>query len=86
MHLIAIGSAASLLAGGATGLGALLVFFLPRVSDRLLDASLGFAAGVMLTATSFSLLVPALAAGGVWKTVIGIIVGTVYYNISHFAH
>jgi len=41
---------------------------------------------VMLTATSFSLLVPALAAGGVWKTVIGIIVGTVYYNISHFAH
>ena len=78
MNLIVLGSVASLLAGLATGVGALLVFFIREVSDRLLDASLGFAAGVMLAATSFSLLVPAIEIGGIWKTVIGIILGTVF--------
>ncbi|KPJ56186.1 MAG: protein gufA, partial [Deltaproteobacteria bacterium DG_8] len=48
MSLIALGSLASLLAGLATGVGALLIFLVRRVSDRFLDASLGFAAGVML--------------------------------------
>ena len=78
MNLIVIGSVASLLAGLATGVGALLVFLVRRVSDRFLDASLGFAAGVMLAATSFSLLVPAIEIGGIWKTVIGIVLGTVF--------
>ena len=78
MSLIALGSLASLLAGLATGVGALLIFLVRRVSDRFLDASLGFAAGVMLAATSFSLLVPAIEIGGIWKTVIGIILGTVF--------
>lgn len=78
MNLIVLGSVASLLAGLATGVGALLVFFIREVSDRFLDASLGFAAGVMLAATSFSLLVPAIEIGGIWKTVIGIILGTVF--------
>lgn len=78
MDLILIGSLASLIAGLATGLGALLVFFVRRVSDRFLDASLGFAAGVMLAATCFSLLVPAIDIGGIWKTVIGLIIGTVF--------
>ncbi|MBW1953396.1 MAG: ZIP family metal transporter, partial [Deltaproteobacteria bacterium] len=64
---------ASLLAGLATGVGALLVFFVRQVSDRFLDAALGFAAGVMLAATSFSLIVPAIAIGGIWKTVVGIV-------------
>ena len=78
MNLIVVGSVASLLAGLATGVGALLVFIVRRVSDRFLDASLGFAAGVMLAATSFSLLVPAIEIGGIWKAVIGIILGTVF--------
>ena len=78
MSLIATGSLVSLLAGLATGLGALLIFISPRVSDRFLDASLGFAAGVMLAATSFSLLVPAIEIGGIWKTVVGISLGTVF--------
>ncbi|MDD3580824.1 MAG: hypothetical protein PHW74_07375 [Desulfobacca sp.] len=50
MDLILIGSLASLLAGLATGAGALLVFVVRQVSDRFLDAALGFAAGVMLAA------------------------------------
>lgn len=77
MNLIIIGGLASLLAGLATGVGALLVFLVRRVSDRFLDASLGFAAGVMLAATSFSLLVPAIE-GGIGQTVIGTILGTIF--------
>ncbi len=36
-------------AGLATGLGGLIVLFLPKISKRSLGASMGFAAGVMLT-------------------------------------
>jgi len=78
MNMILIGSLASLLAGLATGIGAILVFFIPKPSDKFLDASLGFAAGVMLAASSFSLIVPAIEIGGIWKTVIGIVLGTVF--------
>ena len=78
MNLIFVGSLASLCAGLATAVGALPIFFVRRVSDRFLDSSLGFAAGVMLAATSFSLLVPAIEIGGVWKTVFGIVLGAVF--------
>jgi ZIP family zinc transporter len=78
MNLILIGSIASCLAGLATGIGAFLVFFISKPSDKFLDASLGFAAGVMLAASSFSLIVPAIEIGGIWKTVIGIVLGTIF--------
>jgi ZIP family zinc transporter len=55
---------ASLLAGAATGLGALPLLFLSRVSDRLRDTALGFGAGVMLAAAAFSLLLPAIEMVG----------------------
>ena len=42
MNLILVGSLASLLAGLATGIGALPVFFVRKVSDRFLDQSLPF--------------------------------------------
>ena len=57
---IVLGVVASLLAGVATGVGALPIFFKRNFSRRTLDIMLGFAAGVMLAASSFSLLVPAL--------------------------
>jgi ZIP family zinc transporter len=49
-----------------TALGAGMVFFFRSVNRRLLNAMLGFAAGVMIAASFWSLLVPALemAAGG----------------------
>jgi ZIP family zinc transporter len=61
--LIWAGFLASLVAGAATGLGALPAL-LPaiRVSPRLQDVMLGFAAGVMLAASAFSLIVPGLEA------------------------
>lgn len=74
-NLILLGLVATLGTGLATGLGALPVLFLRRVSDRLLDTMLGFAAGVMLAATAFSLLVPAVELGGVWVTLLGLVLG-----------
>jgi ZIP family zinc transporter len=46
----------------ATALGTLPVLLSQRFSQRTCDAMLGFGAGVMLAACSFSLIVPALAA------------------------
>jgi zinc transporter, ZIP family len=60
--LILIGFAATLCAGLATGVGALPALFAPRISPRLQDTLLGFAAGVMLAASFFSLILPGLEA------------------------
>lgn len=46
----------------ATALGALLAFGLGNISVRTQDSMLGFAAGMMLAASSFSLILPGLAA------------------------
>jgi ZIP family zinc transporter len=45
---------------GVTALGALLVVFTKRFSQRYLDAALGMAAGVMIAASFWSLLAPAI--------------------------
>ena len=55
-----LGTLGSLLAGLGTGLGALGIYLLRQPSDRAQDAMLSAAAGVMLAATFFSLLAPAL--------------------------
>ena len=60
---VLFGVVASLLAGLATGAGALPGLFFRNLSRRTLDALLGFAAGVMLAATSFSLVVPGIEYG-----------------------
>lgn len=60
MNLVAIGFFASLLAGLMTGVGAIPVLFRREVSQGASDALLGFAAGVMLAASFFSLILPAL--------------------------
>lgn len=53
-----------MVAGAATALGALPVLFMRRgVSARTEDAMLGFGAGVMLAASAFSLVIPAVEAG-----------------------
>ncbi len=45
---------------GVTAAGAGLVFFTKRASQKYLDASLGMAAGVMIAASFWSLLAPAI--------------------------
>ena len=60
MDIIILGILASLAAGLATSVGTIPIFLGKEISDRNLDIMLGFAAGVMLAASAFSLLVPAL--------------------------
>lgn len=43
-----------------TGLGACIVFFFKKINKNFLDAMLGFAAGVMIAASFWSLLSPAI--------------------------
>ena len=80
-EIIMLGVTASLLAGLATGIGALPVLFIKKISDRTLDIMLGFAAGVMLAASSFSLLVPAIDLGGVWVPKVGLALGAATIHI-----
>lgn len=64
---VATGALASLMAGSATGLGALFILFLPPPSEDRQRVLLSFAAGVMLAASFFSLIMPGievLEAGG----------------------
>ncbi len=82
MSIIALGFLASLVAGCATGLGAIPVLFTTKVSEKLLDVMLGFSAGVMLAASFFSLLLPAINFGGIWMTILGFIVGIVFLHLS----
>lgn len=63
-NLIWLGIMASLAAGLATGAGSIPIFFTNKISKKTLDILLGAAAGVMLAATSFSLIVPAIEKGG----------------------
>jgi ZIP family zinc transporter len=81
VDIVWLGTAASLIAGLATGFGALPVLFTKRVSDKLLDIMLGFAAGVMLAATSFSLLVPSIDLGGPWVAVLGLLLGAIVLHL-----
>ncbi len=54
---------------GVTALGAALVFFFKSINRKTLDGMLGFAAGVMIAASFWSLLAPAIemveAEGGI---------------------
>ncbi len=86
-NVIFIGIITSILAGFSTGIGALPIFFTRNVSNKTLDTMLGFAAGVMLAATSFSLVIPAIDAGGggfkgAGITLIGILLGGIFLDFT----
>lgn len=51
---------ATLFTWGVTALGASLVFFFKNINKKVLNAMLGFAAGVMIAASFWSLLSPAI--------------------------
>jgi ZIP family zinc transporter len=67
-----------------TALGAGSVFFFRRIEQRLLDGMLGFAAGVMIAASFWSLLAPAIEMGeqaalpGWLPAAIGFLLGGVF--------
>lgn len=55
---------AGLFTWSVTALGAAVVFFSRNVNRKLLDAMLGFAAGVMMAASYWSLLAPSIEIAG----------------------
>ncbi len=70
---MALGIIASLLAGTATGIGAIPVLLGGQFKRRTLDFMLGLAAGVMLAASAFSLLVPSLEMITNWTEVLTVV-------------
>ncbi len=60
MHPVLLALCATLFTWAVTAAGAACVFAARRVSNRLLDAMLGFAAGVMIAASFWSLLAPGI--------------------------
>jgi ZIP family zinc transporter len=58
-----------------TALGTLPVLFFRSAPRRLMDAMMGFAAGVMVAASCWSLLVPAIERRGVGSAAVGLLVG-----------
>ncbi|ACK70926.1 zinc/iron permease [Gloeothece citriformis PCC 7424] len=62
MDTVTLGLMASLIAGLGTGLGALPVLFSVNFTERFQGILLGLGGGVMLAATSFSLIIPGTEA------------------------
>jgi len=96
-QIVLYGVLASTIAGLATGVGATPAVFFKRISDTTLDVLLGFAAGVMLAATSFSLIVPAIEHGnalwprlavgevllaGVFSCIVGMLIGGIFLDLA----
>lgn len=72
---------ALLLPGLATGVGGAAVLAVWRPTTLALDALLGVTAGIMLAATAFSLLVPALERGLLPAVLGGFALGAVFIAV-----
>ncbi|WP_102027522.1 ZIP family metal transporter [Salirhabdus sp. Marseille-P4669] len=71
----------SFLSAFATGLGALPILFLKKVSHRWRDILLAFAAGIMMTAAMMSLVPEALNTGSLIQLTVGMILGIVTLTV-----
>ena len=60
LHPVLQALLATLFTWGVTALGAAMVFFFKTINRKVLDSMLGFAAGVMIAASFWSLLAPAI--------------------------
>lgn len=69
---------ASLIAGSCTGIGALPIVLFKRISEKWEDILLGFAAGVMIFAGAYSLILPCINEGHIIQAVIGILLGSLF--------
>lgn len=71
--------------GSSTVLGALIGFLVGTIPHKWNDAILGFAAGIMLAAAVFGLILPSMEAvgtGGIWITAVGILCGALFLNVT----
>jgi ZIP family zinc transporter len=93
MNIIWLGFIASLITGLIfTGIGSLGVYLVRELSPRLEDGLLSFAAGIMLAASFFSLLLPAIDYGvqqfgskdyAVMAAIFGLLAGAVVLSLLH---
>lgn len=70
--------------GGATVIGSVIGFLFKKMSHKFSDVILSFAAGIMLAAAIFGLILPSLDYGehfGVFVTVAGIFAGALCLNL-----
>lgn len=70
--------------GGATVIGAIIGFAFKKLTHKFSDIVLAFAAGVMLSASLFGLIIPSLEEGGKYAiiiTIVGIFVGALCLNL-----
>ena len=88
LHPVLQALVATLFTWGVTALGAAVVFTKNDLSRRTLDAMLGFAAGVMVAASYWSLLAPAIAMAEKHATVppwvpaaVGFVGGAVFLRL-----
>ncbi|NLX96647.1 MAG: ZIP family metal transporter [Rhodopirellula sp.] len=76
-HVVVQALLATLFTWFVTAMGASLVFFTRNFNQKIMDGLLGLAAGVMIAASFWSLLAPAIEmSGGDWKpATIGFLIG-----------
>ena len=86
------GALASLCAGLATAIGAIPILVIRQLSEQAQDIMLGFAAGVMLAASFFSLVIPgidvaqeqgATKLGAVTLVIVGVLFGAASLWVVH---
>ncbi|OFW13988.1 MAG: hypothetical protein A3F70_08675 [Acidobacteria bacterium RIFCSPLOWO2_12_FULL_67_14] len=65
-----------------TAVGTLPVLFFRSAPRRLMDAMMGFAGGVMVAASCWSLLTPAIASGGVAAAALGLLAGGGFFYLA----
>jgi ZIP family zinc transporter len=65
-----------------TAIGTIPVLFFRSVPRRAMDAMMGFAAGVMVAASCWSLLVPAIERGGVFVAAVGLLAGGAFLYVA----
>lgn len=72
----------ALIAGTATGLGSIPVFLLSDVNPRGRDATLGLAAGILLSTAFFALILPATERGSLSVIWSGLIIGSIFFILT----
>jgi len=84
-----IGFLACILSGLATGVGAIPAALFKNISNTLFSTLLGAAAGIMLAATAFSLLLPGIESGnelspgnGLYMVAAGMLLGAIFLHLS----
>lgn len=76
------GLAGGVFIAGLNAAGAALILLWRQPSRKFLDTSLGFGAGVMLTASYTSLILPGLEYGGVGEVIAGVALGALALSLA----